>query len=95
MSAFVNPGFTSPSLARATHQLGAAFAYLPLFLGLGAGAGGLGDWPLRFLSSPKPQVPSPFEIQLEGRRRDEGEFGTLPHHRHEPHRIDLRLRSEL
>ena len=41
------------------------------------------------------QAASPVEIHLEGRRRDEREVRALPHQRHEPHGIDLRLRSEL
>ena len=94
MSALVNPGLTSASFARATHQLGAALAYLPLLwrrLRLGLTAGGSGAW-----LSPEPRDPfAASSDQLESRRRDEGELGALPHQRHQPHRIDLRLRSEL
>ena len=87
----VNPGFTSPSRARAVHQLGAA---CERSRALARAAG----WGLRtglFLglepSSPRPcRAPACSAAGGTSVRS-----AALPHQRHQPHRIDLRLRSEL
>src|SRR3954466_13257301 len=74
MLALVKPGLTSSSRARATHQLGAVFAYLPVFRVLGTG-----DWGLAGLTggaaavfpvpSPTPPAPSRFNFKAAGGTR--------------------------
>ena len=84
ISAFVNPGFTSPACARAVHQLRRSRLASSGGLASDSRNGRRGAW---FLN--------PAQVHLQGRRREQREVGPLPHQRHEPRGIDPRLRPEL